>query len=127
VRKLILLVILWIVVVYYFPDSRTLVKEWTEPLWTPLLRWDAKQEMEQVAHDVVNEEVRNGKLPDQRRWIQWLDYRYAMDEMKKDPWGSTYQLKVWADSVAVVSYGPDRLRGTPDDFHVSLPRQRGRR
>ncbi|MCG6954985.1 MAG: type II secretion system protein GspG [Gemmatimonadetes bacterium] len=126
-RKLILLIILLVVVVYYFPDSRTMVGEWTRPLWTPLLRWDARQEMAQVANDAVNEEIRNGKLPDQRRWSQWLDYRYAMDEMKKDPWGSTYQLKVWADSVAVVSYGPDRLRGTADDFQVSAPRQRSRR
>jgi hypothetical protein len=127
VRKLILLIVLWVVVVYYFPDSRTLVKEWTQPLWIPLQRWDAKQEMEQVANDVVNEEIRNGKLPDSRRWVQWLEYRYPMEQMRKDPWGSTYQLKVWADSVAVVSYGPDRLLGSADDFHVAVPRQRHRR
>lgn len=126
-RKLVLLIILWVVVVYYFPDSRTWVKEWTRPLWTPVVRWDAKQEMAQVAQDVVNEEVRDGKLPDQRRWIQWLEYRYDADQMRTDPWGSMYQLKVWADSVAVVSYGPDRTRGTPDDFQVGVPRQPQRR
>lgn len=126
-RKLVLLVVLWFVVTYYFPDSRHLVKEWTRPLWVPMVKWNAEQEMNQVARDVVNEEIRTGKLPDQRRWLQWLDYRYSMDEMKQDPWGSTYQLKVWADSVAIMSYGPDRERNSDDDFHVTVPRQRHRR
>ena len=50
-----------------------------------------------------------------------------MDELKRDAWGSTYQLKVWADSVAILSYGPDRTRQTEDDFQVSVPRQRSGR
>lgn len=126
-RKLLLLIVLWFVVTYYFPDSRQMVKTWTRPLWVPVVEWNAKEEMHQVGQDVVNEEVKTGRLPDQRRWLQWLDYRYAMDEMKQDPWGSTYQLKVWADSIAIVSYGPDRVRGTADDFHVTVPRLRNRR
>ncbi len=126
-RKLLLLIVLWLAVTYYFPDSRHMVKQWTRPLWVPLVEWDAKEEMLQVGRDVVNEEQKNGKLPDQRRWMQWLDYRYSMNQMTHDPWGSTYQLKVWADSIAIVSYGPDRVRGTADDFHVTVPRQRHRR
>ena len=92
-----------------------------------MVEWNAKQEMLQVGQDVVNEEVKTGQLPDQRRWLQWLDYRYAMDDMKQDPWGSTYQLKVWADSIAILSYGPDRTRNTADDFHVTVPRMRNGR
>lgn len=126
-RKLVLLIVLWFVVTYYFPDSRLMVKQWTRPLWVPVVEWNAKQEMQQVGRDVVDQEVKTGKLPDQRGWLQWLDYRYAMDEMKQDPWGSTYQLKVWADSIAIVSYGPDRTRNTADDFHVTVPRLRNRR
>jgi hypothetical protein len=122
VRKLILLIILWIVVAYYFPDTRRLAKEWTRPLWLPLIEWNAKKEMEQVGEDAVAEEVKTGKLPDPRRWLQWLDYRYPGGGMARDPWGSTYALQVWADSIAIVSYGPDRVGGTDDDFHVTLLR-----
>jgi Type II secretion system (T2SS), protein G len=127
VRKLALMVVLWFAVSYYFPDSRRYVVDWTRFIWVPVVKWDTEQEMAQVARDVVNEEIKSGKLPDQRRWLQWLDYRYIGDQLKKDAWGSTYQLSVWADSVAIVSLGPDRERNTDDDFHVTVRRQRRRR
>jgi hypothetical protein len=127
VRKLILLVVLWFVVTYYFPDSRTWLADVSRPLWVPMVKWDAKEEMIQIARDVVAQEVMTGKLPDRRQWLDWLDYRYSLDEMKTDPWGSGYELKVSADSVAVWSYGPDRTRNTEDDFQVSEARQRRRR
>ena len=44
-----------------------------------------------------------------------------------DPWGNTYQLRVWSDSIAIVSVGPDGMRGTEDDFQVTTPRERRRR
>lgn len=123
-RKLILLIILWIVVTYYFPDSRSMVKRWTRPLWLPLVEWNAKQEMQQVARDVVDEEAKTGKLPDPRQWVHWLEYRYTGDGLRKDPWGSFYRLQVWADSVGIISYGPDGIRGTADDIEVTAPRRR---
>lgn len=123
-RRLILLVVLWFAVTYYFPDSRTWLSDLSRPLWVPLVKWDTEEEMRQIALDVIAHEVSTGKLPDRRSWIPWLDYRYSMDEMKRDAWGSTYELKVWADSVAVWSYGPDRTRNTEDDFQLSEPRQR---
>jgi hypothetical protein len=42
--------------------------------------------------------------------------------MTTDPWGSVYQVEVTADSVAILSFGPDRTRGTDDDFKVARPR-----
>lgn len=126
-RKLILLIVLWFVVTYYFPDSRTWLVDISRPLWVPAVKWNIREEMAQVARDVVNHEVTTGKLPDRRAWLDWLEYRYPTGELRQDAWGSTYQLRVWADSVAVWSYGPDRIRGTEDDFQVSHPRQRRRR
>jgi hypothetical protein len=126
-RKLILLIVLWLAVTYYFPDSRTWLVNVSRPVWVPLVKWDAQQEMRQVALDVAGHEMSTGKLPDRRAWLDWLDYRYSMDEMKTDPWGTTYELKTWADSVAIWSYGPDRTRNTEDDFQVSAPRQRRKR
>ncbi|HIC54664.1 MAG TPA: hypothetical protein EYO97_12595 [Gemmatimonadetes bacterium] len=68
-----------------------------------------------------------GKLPDRRDWSGWLDWRYPVDDYKMDPWGSRYPLRVWADSVAIISLGPDRTRSTEDDFSVVMPRPRRRR
>jgi len=127
VRKLILLIVLWLVVTYYFPDSRHWLEQWTQPLWVPIVKWDTKEEMAQVGRDVINWEELTGKVPDRRNWLGWLDYKYATEELKQDPWGSTYQLKVFADSIAIWSYGPDRTRNTEDDFQVSQLRQRHRR
>lgn len=123
-RKLILLIILWIVVMYYFPDSRSMVERWAHRLWLPLVEWDARQEMQQIGRDVVEEGVRTGKIPDQRNWVHWLEYRYASSRMRHDPWGSLYHLKVWRDSVGIFSDGPDRTWRTTDDFHVTVPRVR---
>jgi len=127
VRKLILLGVLWLAVTLYFPDSRQWLLGIVRPVWSPVVRWNAKEEMKQMGKDVVANEALTGKLPDGQAWQSWLDYRYATDEMKQDPWGSTYRLKVSADSVAIVSSGPDRAPGTDDDFQVSEPRQRPKR
>ncbi|MDP2958442.1 MAG: hypothetical protein Q8N53_18590 [Longimicrobiales bacterium] len=126
-RKLFLLVVLWIAVSYYFPDSRTWMGDLTRPLWVPLVKWNATEEMKQVGRDVIAHEASTGKLPDRRSWLEWLEYRYPMEELTLDAWGTKYQLKVWADSVAIWSYGPDRTRATEDDFQVSQSRQRRRR
>lgn len=125
-RKLILLVVLWVVVTYYLPDSRIWVTEVTRPIWVPMVKWNQREEMRQVANDVVNHEVLTGKLPERREWLKWLDYRYPSDQLRKDAWGSFYQLRVWSDSIAVWSHGPDRTRNTEDDFQVAVPRQRQR-
>ncbi len=125
--RLILLIILGIVVTYYFPDSRTMLVEASEPLWVPVVKWDVQEEMRQVARDVVGYENNTGRLPERRRWLEWLDYRYASNQLTKDTWGNTYELRVWADSVGILSYGPDRTRATEDDFVVTEPRQRRRR
>ena len=127
VRKLLLLIVLWVAVTYYLPDSRRMLVDLTRPIWIPVVKWNTKEEMKQVGRDVVNYEISTGRLPDRRRWQEWLDYRYALDELTLDAWDNTYQLKVWADSVAIWSYGPDRIRDTEDDLQVSTPRERRRR
>ena len=125
--RLILLIIFGFVAVYYFPDSRQAMENAARPLMAPLIRWDTKAEMAVVAGNVLDHERLNGELPDRRNWSGWLDWRYPGDEMKQDPWGSQYQLRVWADSVAIVSIGVDRANATEDDFSVVAPRERGRR
>jgi hypothetical protein len=128
VGRLILLIILGFSAAYYFPDSRQVMLEAGAPLMAPVTRWMTKEEMSQIGRDVVAYEQNTGQLPDRRGWLEWLEWRYTLAESKEDPWGTTYELRVWADSVGVVSYGPDRTRSTEDDFHVVALRERvGRR
>lgn len=126
-RKLVLLIVAGVLVTTYLPDSREWLTGVLRPVWAPVVRWNTEQEMAQVGRDVVGHEIQMGRLPDRRTWNDWLDWRYPVDDLKLDAWGSTYQLRVWADSVAIVSWGPDRIRNTEDDFQVSTPRERRRR
>ena len=122
--RLILLIVLGLVAAYYFPDSRQVMHDVAAPVVVPIVQWATQAEMGQVGRNVVEHERLTGKLPDRRSWTAWLDYRYTGDELKQDPWGTRYQLRVWADSVAIVSAGPDRIRSTEDDFFVVTPRER---
>jgi hypothetical protein len=70
----------------------------------------------------VDHERLTGELPGGANWLDWLQYRYASQEARTDPWGTTYQFASSKDSVWVLSYGPDRTRDTEDDFAVSAPR-----
>ena len=126
--RLFLLIVLGFSAAYYFPDSRQMLLEAGEPLMVPIARWTTKEEMSQIGRDVVAYEQSTGQVPDRRGWLDWLDWRYSLDESKQDAWGTTYQLKVWADSVGVLSFGADRTRNTEDDFTIVTLRERvGRR
>ncbi len=120
--KLVLLVILGIVAVYYLPDSRRWVVRETRPVWVPVIEWNTKQRMRQIAQDVIADDRRTGRLPDSADWLQWLDYHYTLEQWKTDAWGTVYRLRVWPDSIAIVSSGPDREPGTADDFMVTAVR-----
>jgi len=127
VGRLLLLVALGFTAASYFPDSRQMLFEAAEPIIIPVVRWTTTEEMTQIGRDVVAYEQNTGQVPDRRGWLQWLDWRYSLDESKQDAWNTVYELKVWADSVGVMSYGPDRTRNTDDDFVVVTPRERGGR
>lgn len=122
--RLVLMVVLGLVAAFYFPDSRAVMMDIAEPVIVPVARWSTSAEMCQVGENVLEHERLTGKLPDRRTWLGWLDYRYSSDDLRQDPWGSMYQLRVWADSVAIVSWGPDAMSSTEDDFQVVVPRER---
>ena len=122
--RLVLMVVLGLVAAFYFPNSRAVMMDIAEPVIVPVARWSTSAEMRQVGENVLEHERLTGKLPDRRTWLGWLDYRYSSDDLRQDPWGSMYQLRVWADSVAIVSWGPDAMSSTEDDFQVVVPRDR---
>jgi len=96
----------------------------TEPLVLPVIKSGALEEMERIGRNVIDYESLTGDVPDRGDWISWLDFRYTLDEQRRDPWGSVYELGVATDSVMIISYGPDRVRGTEDDFNFVTGRGR---
>ncbi|MEM7415018.1 MAG: hypothetical protein AAF389_05930 [Gemmatimonadota bacterium] len=120
--RLILLTLLAIVTWLYFPETRAIVLGVAEPIVTPIVRWSTEEDMAQIARNVVEHERLTGTMPAGSGWLAWLDYRYAAEDMYTDPWGSIYQMEATVDSVRVVSFGPDRVRMTDDDFGVSTAR-----
>ena len=124
--RLLLLILLGFAVTYYFPESRVMLDEAARPLVNRVVIWVAQDEMASIGAAVVEHEVLTGELPDRRDWQGWLDWRYQSADAVQDPWGRTYQIRAWADSVAIISYGPDGERNTDDDFQVVTPRERRR-
>jgi hypothetical protein len=122
--RLLLLTALGVLTWSYFPETRAMLLDVLEPVALPLARWNTEEEMAQIGRNVVDQERLTGVLPAGPAWLEWLRYRYATPEATTDPWATTYQLVASKDSVWVLSYGPDRIRGTEDDFRVVTPRIR---
>lgn len=120
--RLFLLIVLGILSWLYFDETRMMLLDVAEPVVLPVMRWSTEEEMRQVARNVVEHERLTGQLPAGSAWLDWLDYRYSAEEIKRDPWGTVYQLETSGDSVWILSYGPDRVRSTEDDFRVAAPR-----
>ena len=99
-----------------------MVLDIAEPVATPIARWSTSEDMAQIARNVVEHERLTGEIPAGAAWLDWLSYRYASEDIYTDPWGSIYQLELSGDSVWILSYGPDRLRETDDDFTISTAR-----
>lgn len=116
--RLVLLVLLAILTWLYFPETRSIVLDFAEPVVTPIVRWSTEEDMGQIARNVAEHERLTGQLPAGAGWLPWLEYRYSDSDMWVDPWGSVYQLEATVDSVWIVSFGPDRVRMTDDDFRV---------
>ena len=125
--RLLLLSVLCLCTWYYFPESRAILFEATDPVvdrvMHPFTALGALDEMRRVGRNVVAHERLTGDIPAaEGAWASWLEQRYRTQDVGRDAWGSTYRLVIWPDSVGIVSYGPDRLPDTDDDLRVATPR-----
>ena len=116
--RVVLMIILGISAAFYFPDSRQAIIDRAMPVLTPLLTRAANNEMAAISDELLEYDRRGQELPSRRLWLKWLDEHYP-GETSVDPWDNVYQYYPWADSLAIISYGPDKERGTEDDVrHV---------
>ena len=120
--RLLLLIALGVVTWIYFPESRVYAADAVRPILTPVFRWQTKQEMTSIAHELqLHEREGRGQLPDSRRFRVWLETSFT-GEATVDSWGTPYALELQRDSFAVVSWGPDGLPDTADDLQIARRR-----
>lgn len=125
--RLVLLVILCVVATYYIPESRVALVDAFEPVLRPAFRWQSSQEMTRIAHEVqIYERDNYGRLPDARRFPDWLEANFA-EGATRDSWGGPYLLFVERDSFVVVSWGPDQVPRSADDLREARVLSRSRR
>lgn len=115
--RVFLMIILGVSAAMYFPDSRQAIINKAMPVLTPILTRAANSEMRRISDELLTYDRGGRELPSRRLWLKWLKENYP-GELSVDPWGSVYQYYPWADSLALISYGPDKERGTEDDIRL---------
>ena len=113
----------------YFPSSRAVIRDTLAPVLNPVLAWQTRSEMDQIARELQMINREGQALPERgEQFDAWMGRNFQGGD-REDAWGNPYTLTVWPDSFGIVSKGPDLEVGTPDDIvhAVLLPRQRRRR
>ncbi len=124
--RVILMIILGVSAAMYFPDSRQAIIDRAMPVLTPILTRAANNEMRTITDELLDYDQIGRELPSRRLWLKWLNENFP-GESSIDPWGNVYQYYPWADSLALISYGADKARGTEDDIQLVRARRSWRR
>lgn len=127
--KIILILLVLLGAALYFPQTRPVVVEFLGPVINPVLTWQTKGEMNRLGRELQTQNREGGNLPAPGVEFQnWMNRNFLGGAME-DAWGVEYSLRVWRDSVNIVSNGPDMEVGTADDIThpVAIQRQRSRR
>lgn len=87
----------------------------------PLDRWTARSEASHLLRTLARWQSEGKTLPKQKEFARWAQKFLAAERAGLDPWGESYVLHYYGDSVAVASPGPDRTPHSEDDIRVSSP------
>ncbi len=124
--KLLLLLVIAVAALLYFPQTRPLIVERTRPVLDRVFTWATTDEMERIAHDLVAYEDAFNEFPESAEdFLNWLTEQYQADDAMTDSWGSPYAFKRSGASFTLVSAGPDEQFGTDDDLQVEGHRSGG--
>lgn len=105
----------------YFPQSRAVVLDVSEPILNPVRRWSTRGEMQRIARELESQSQTGSGFPvNQEEFAAWIDRNYEEAAgSRTDPWGNPYTLRFWPDSFGVVSSGPDGELQTGDEVVVT--------
>jgi hypothetical protein len=124
--KLILLLILAFGVSLYLPQTRPMVLDTLAPVLNPVLEWQTTGELNRISRDLAGMNRRGEKLPAPgEQFLNWMERNYQ-EGGRTDSWDNPYTLRIWADSLGVLSRGPDLELGTADDLLVTQSIEGGR-
>ena len=127
--KIIFFLLLCLGAALYFPRTRPVVLDTLAPVMNPVLTWQTRGEMDQIARELqmINREGQALPEPGQE-FLAWMGRNFQGGD-SEDAWGSAYSLRIWPDSVGIISNGPDLELNTDDDILETalIPRQRRRR
>ena len=117
----------------YFPETRAnliqTVGPIIEPALGPIRLRETQAELKKIAEDLQGHERFYDKVPTNPDMFRgWLYNQYAAPSNYQDSWGREFGYKVWPDSFAILSAGPDGTFNSPDDLRATKRRLRpGRR
>ena len=118
--KVVLAALILIALSLAIPQTRPKVIEHSEPVLYPVFMWQVKSEMERIGGEVTSFENQYYKLPTSpAKFNGWLATRFTEEKARTDSWGTEYRFKIWPDSFAIISAGPDRVHVTEDDIQYA--------
>ena len=127
--KVLILLLVLLGALLYFPRTRPVVLDTLGPVVNPVLTWQTKGEMDRIGRELETLSRQGSDLPTPGDSFQnWMSKTF-MGGAKTDAWGMVYTMKVWRDSIGIASNGPDMEMDTPDDIiltAVNLRQQRTR-
>jgi hypothetical protein len=118
--RVVLLLLILLGAAAYFPQTRPVVQEYIGPILNPVLTWQTNGEMARIKRELESLNRQGSDLPTPGPSFQAWMVRNFMGGAKTDAWGGNYTLTFWRDSLGIVSNGPDREVGTPDDLIQSF-------
>lgn len=125
--KVVLLLIILLGASLYFPQTRPVVVDTLAPVMNPFLIWQTQGEMDRIGRELQSLNRRGSELPSSgASFHTWMGQTFYGPE-RMDAWGVDYTLKIWLDSIGLVSNGPDMEIGTDDDLVLTALIQRRRR
>jgi hypothetical protein len=134
-KRIVMAVLLLVLVTLLFPPLReradphmAAAGAWTaerlEGPLSPVTNWyksiRAEAELGKAARLMVGQRNQGMRLPDPERFQEFLN-RHDIATDGLDPWGTPYLMVQEADSIALVSAGPDRRYETDDDLAARFP------
>jgi hypothetical protein len=122
--KVVLILLVLLGAAFYFPQTRPVVVDTLAPVMNPVLTWQTRGEMEGIVRELQTMSREGGDLPTPGESFDAWMLRNFMGGSKTDAWGVNYTLRIWRDSIGIVSNGPDREIETPDDILETATVQR---
>jgi hypothetical protein len=127
--KAILLLLILLGALFYFPKTRPTMVETFAPMLDPVFTWQTRDEMDRISRELQTLSRQGSTLPTPGESFQnWMGKNF-FGGAKTDAWGTMYTMQVSRDSVNIVSNGPDLEIGTADDLSVgvvAVPQRRNR-